>query len=173
MNKLKFITIFTAIILCLILYIKCDHDEVIYDIDIQKNITINDPPCLQMYFYIQKYAKIYNIPEEYAFGLAYQETRYEGPFDWSYNHKQKSYANAYGPMQIQIPTARGLNKDNISEKILTENIDYNVMTSMKLLRRLKDKYGDWRLVFGAYNSGKPIINDYAIKIYNKQYTWVK
>ncbi len=76
-------------------------------------------------------------------------------------------------MQVQIPTARGLNKDNVSEKKLTEDIEYNVMTSMKLLRRLKDKYGDWKLVFGAYNSGKPIINDYAIKIYNKQYKWVK
>ena len=47
-----------------------------------------------------------------------------------------------------------------------KDIDFNVECSLKLLRQLYDRYGDWKLVFGAYNTGKPIVNEYAINVYN-------
>jgi hypothetical protein len=39
------------------------------------------------------------------------------------------------------------------------------------LRRLKNKYGDWKVVFGCYNTGRPIVNDYAHKVYNYDPQW--
>ena len=49
---------------------------------------------------------------------------------------------------------------------LKNDIEFNVETSMKLLRHLHDKYGDWKIVFGCYNTGKSIVNQYAIDVYN-------
>lgn len=176
MNKIKFILLIASIFTCFILYNTCENIENIeknYDIKFEKIIAKNDPPCLQMYFYIKKYAKQYNIPLDYAFGLAYQETGYRGPFHFKYNPKQTSFAEAKGPMQIMLSTARGINKDNVSEYRLLNDIEYNVRTSMKFLRILKDRYGDWGLVMGYYNTGRPCINEYALKIYNKNYIWDK
>ena len=47
---------------------------------------------------------------------------------------------------------------------------------MKLLRKLHDKYGDWEIVCGCYNTGKPLINDYArfcANTYDYQDNWVR
>jgi soluble lytic murein transglycosylase-like protein len=125
-----------------------------------------------MYYHIKKYADEYNIPEDYAFALAYQETHYMGPLHTNYNHKLTSSAGAVGPMQVMLSTARSVNKDGVSLHKLKTDIEYNVMTSMKLLRRLHDKYGDWGLVFGAYNTGQPVVNGYATNILNKRYIWI-
>ena len=133
--------------------------------------VVKSSPSIQMYFYIKKYAKQYNIPEAYAFSLAYQETRYGGPLDLKYNHKQTSYAGALGPMQIMPATAKLIHGKTVSKKRLMTDIDLNVKISMKLLRRLHDKYENWGLVFGAYNTGRPCVNQYAKNILNKQYIW--
>jgi hypothetical protein len=37
---------------------------------------------------------------------------------------------------------------------------------MKLLRKLYDKYKNWKIVFGCYNTGRPCVNDYAERVYN-------
>ena len=39
-------------------------------------IDSTSPPCLQMYYTIEKYAEEYNIPRNYAFGIANAETGY-------------------------------------------------------------------------------------------------
>ena len=132
---------------------------------------VKSSPSIQMYFYIKKYAGQYNIPEAYAFSLAYQETRYGGPMDLDYNHKQASYAGALGPMQIMPATAKLIHGKTVSHKRLMSDIELNVKISMKLLRRLHDKYENWGLVFGAYNTGRPCINQYAKNILNKHYIW--
>ena len=47
---------------------------------------------------------------------------------------------------------------------------------MKLLRRLHDKYGDWEIVCGCYNTGKPLVNDYArfcVNTFDYQDNWVR
>lgn len=173
MNKLKFTTLITSIILCFSLYIKCSSPENMEYITIRKQVTIDDPPCLQLYYFINKYAKKYNIPLSYAYGLAYQETRYQGPFNWRYNHKQTSPVGAVGPMQVMIATANGIWNRKVDVDSLKNNIELNVHTSMKLLRLLKDKHKDWKLVMGAYNTGRPLINEYAMNIVNEKYEWVK
>lgn len=130
-------------------------------------ITVNSPPCIQMFNAIEKYMKMYDIPRDYAYGIAYAETHYQGPFHWKYNHAQTSTAGALGPMQVMYATAKGLFKDKeFTREYLMTNIDFNVHCSMKLLRKLYDKHGDWKLVFGAYNTGKPMVNGYALNVYN-------
>jgi soluble lytic murein transglycosylase-like protein len=134
-------------------------------------ITSTDPPCLQMYFNIEKYADSFNVPKRFAYGIAKAETGYRGPFHWKYDPAQGSSAGALGPMQIMLPTARSNNRDNVSRQRLRNDIEYNVMTSMKVLRKLYNKYGDWKTVFGCYNTGRPCINGYAQRVYNHQIDW--
>jgi len=127
---------------------------------------------LRMYDAIMKYSEMYNIPKRFAFGVAYIETRYEGPFHWAYNHKQTSCVGALGPMQIMPSTGKLMWKGkSFTNEELKNNIEFNVQTSMKLLRNLHDKYGDWKIVFGCYNTGRPMVNDYAIRVYNHQINW--
>jgi len=151
-------------------------DKVMLDPDLNgvalhKRVTTEDPPCLQMYYYIEQYADTFNIPKDYAYGIAYQETRYRGPFDWHYDHAKTSCVGAVGPMQVMPSTAKLVNKASVSVNTLKCDIQYNVKTSMKLLRILYDKYGDWKTVFGCYNTGRPCINQYAINVYNFKTTW--
>lgn len=126
---------------------------------------------MDMYHAIKKYSKQYNIPEDYAFSLAYQETRYAGPFDDNYVHSQISGAGAVGPMQVMINTGQEFYKDKLTKNKLKNNIDVNVEISMKYLRYLKDRYGDWGKAFGAYNTGRPVLNNYARKVLGKEYVW--
>jgi len=140
-------------------------------LDVHKSVQPNDPPCLQMYHNIEQYADSFNIPKKYAYGIAYAETRYRGPFDWRYNHKQTSSAGAVGPMQIMPSTASYINRESVPVAMLRSDIEYNVRTSMKLLRNLYNKYGDWKTVFGCYNTGRPCVNGYALAVYNFQPTW--
>jgi soluble lytic murein transglycosylase-like protein len=124
-----------------------------------------------MYKYIKAYADTFDIPLRFAFGIAKVETGYKGPLHWRYRPAQTSSAGAVGPMQVMVATARGLNKDNVTKDRLRTDIEYNVKTSMKLLRRLYKIHGDWKLVFGAYNTGRPCVNGYAHKVYNHQLDW--
>lgn len=143
-------------------------------IDLSSNARINEnsPPCIRMYDAIIKYSNMYEIPKPYAFGIAYKETRYNGPFDWRYRHTQTSCVGAIGPMQIMPSTADLMWKSfKVSRIQLMNDIDFNVHTSMKLLRKLHDKYKDWKVVFGCYNTGKPMINQYAIDVYNHKPDW--
>lgn len=129
------------------------------------------PPSIQMYYSIEKYSELYSVPKEYAYGIAYKETRYQGPFHWGYNYQQKSGAGAIGPMQIMIGTARNLNDDGVTRDKLMTDIEYNVMTSMKLMRKLYDKYGSWGTALGCYNTGTPCVNGYAREILSGDLNW--
>lgn len=130
------------------------------------SVDLNAPTALKMFNSIQNYSEKYRIPLKYALGIAYAETRYEGPLHWRYNPKQTSCVGALGPMQIMPSTANYIWKCNISKSRLISDIDLNVETSMKLLRKLYDRYKNWKVVFGCYNTGRPCINDYAIRVYN-------
>jgi len=136
------------------------------EVRIPDSIDQGSPPCIQMYRHIKAYADTFNIPMRYAFGIANAETSYQGPFHWNYNHAQSSGAGAEGPMQVLLSTAHYINKDNVSREYLRNNIEYNVKTSMKLLRKLHNRYHDWKICFGYYNTGYPRVNDYAIKVFN-------
>lgn len=136
------------------------------EIRLPNSIDQDVPPSLQMYKYIKEYADTFDIPLRYALGIANTETGYRGPFHWKYNHAQTSCAGAVGPMQVMVSTARWINKDMVSKERLRTDIKYNVYTSMKLLRRLHNLRGNWKLVFGEYNTGRPCVNGYAEKVYN-------
>jgi soluble lytic murein transglycosylase-like protein len=121
---------------------------------------------------------MYNIPEEYAFAIAYQETRYQGPFHRDYSWSMTSTAGAVGPMQI-IPkygityAKKYLNRD-VTANDLNEDIELNVHISMLMIRDWKNmSKGDWKLAFGGYNTGKLLVNQYALNVYNKDYIWLK
>jgi len=147
------------------------EQDTLSDVRIPDSIDQNSPVSLQMYNYIKQYADTFDIPLRYAFGIANTETGYRGPFHWKYNPAQTSCAGAVGPMQVMVSTARWINKDNVSKEKLRTDIEYNIYTSMKLLRKLFNKNGDWKTVFGEYNTGRPCINGYAHKVYNYQPNW--
>lgn len=132
-----------------------------------RKITTVPPENIQLLYAIEKYSKEYNIPKNYAYGIAYKETRYTWPFQWDYVAGLTSSAGALGPMQVMYKTAKGrFPKKEFDKEYLKNNIDFNVECSMKLLRYLYDLYGNWGLVFGTYNTGKPVINDYARFVLN-------
>jgi soluble lytic murein transglycosylase-like protein len=121
----------------------------------------NSPISLQMYENIEKYSDQYDIPKYVAYNVAYKETTYRGPFDWKYNPARISCVGALGPMQIMPSTSDWINKINYSDRRIMTDIKLNVETSMKLLRKLYNRYGDWNVVCGCYNTGRPMINDYG------------
>lgn len=124
-------------------------------------VKIENPSSIEMYESIEKYSKIYKVPKYIAYNIAYMETRYKGPFDWNYKHSLESTNGAVGPMQILTSTANFIRDDQITKNELKYNIDSNIETSMKILSYLYNNYKDWGLVCGYYNTGKPIINEYA------------
>ncbi len=128
---------------------------------IYKYVEVENPIPLEMYENLEKYSNEYDIPKHVFYNIAYLETRYRGPFDWNYNPYLVSSAGALGPMQIMPSTADLICKENTSNKKLKTDIELNISISAKLLRKLYDKYGDWEIVCGCYNTGKPIINEYA------------
>lgn len=173
MEKVKFITVSIVMLIAATIF---DHQK-IKSIEEKTNVESasillnHEPPCIQMYYYIEKYSKQYNIPRKYAYGIAYKETGYRGPFHWRYNHKLTSSAGALGPMQIMPSTATYINGKRVSDEQLKTDIEYNVKTSMKLLKVLKEKYGSWEIAFGAYNTGRPMINQYAQDVYRFEPSW--
>lgn len=139
-------------------------DETEKTLDFSSSNIEYAPPCVQLYALLEKYSDEYDVPFEIAIGVAREETGYRGPFHWSYDPKKTSYANAYGAMQIQVPTANDNWSDHVTAKMLLNDLDLNVHISMKLLAKLRKKYGSWKVALGVYNSGRPIVNDYAIRI---------
>jgi soluble lytic murein transglycosylase-like protein len=172
--KRKIITLTSILTLTILLFfsLKPNKIENSFDIESLDSIEVlSYEPRIQMYYFIKKYSKEFNIPEEYAFSLAYQETRYGGPFDTLYKHSLTSRAGALGPMQIMPSTAKLICGKPIPKLTLKNDVKLNVFISMKLLRRLHDRYKNWGLVFGAYNTGRPCVNKYAKRILKKQLKW--
>ena len=122
----------------------------------------NGTISLQMYESIEHWSDSFNIPKHIAYNVAWLETRYQGPFHFDYNPYQTSSAGAVGPMQIITRWAKPYVRKRLSEKELKTNIDLNVKISMQMLRKWYSIHHDWTLACGAYNSGSPIRNDYAV-----------
>lgn len=141
--------------------------------------SINSTNSIKMYEAIEKYSDMYNIPKYIAYNVAYKETRYRGPFHWGYKHYQESYAGAIGPMQIMLATAKSpiySEGEIITKENLMNDIDLNVKISMRILKNDFEKTGSWELTCGKYNTGRSIVNEYAIYcVSNKNYKnkWIK
>lgn len=176
MKKLKFLTVIVLGLLVGIIHLKMEskmelENESLSLIDSAKSLGIpRNAACIQMFESIEKWASFYNIPKNYAYGIAYEETRYGGPFHWNYEAKRVSPVGAVGPMQIMIATGKAMDPSANRKRLLTD-IDYNVKLSMKLLRHLHDRYGDWRIVFGCYNTGRPMVNQYAKNVASHKIDW--
>jgi soluble lytic murein transglycosylase-like protein len=128
---------------------------------------VKQPPCVEMYYSLKKHAKDNGIPFKYALAIAYLETGYAGPLHWNYNPALGSDAGAVGAMQIMPQFAQYFVPERkITREELKHTIDLNVMVSMRILKKLKGMHGDWKLVFGAYNTGSPCVNGYAERVYN-------
>ncbi len=173
MTKIKVLLVAATALVAITVFMTRPTQTLQHELEIRKPnpVTITDPPCMQMYFHIEQYADSFNVPKRYAYGIAAAETGYRGPFHWKYNHAQGSSAGALGPMQVMLETARRNNKDTVSRERLRNDIEYNVMTSMKVLRKLYNIYGDWKVVFGCYNTGRPCVNGYAQRVYSHQINW--
>lgn len=131
---------------------------------------------LFMYQTIEKYSDSFNVPKHVAFNVAYLETGYRGPFDWDYNPEKTSSAGAVGPMQIIPRYAHYFAGRRVGVKELKQDIELNVLISMKMLRKWYSIYHDWTLACGAYNTGQPVRNSYAqYATSNKDYKnkWTK
>ena len=81
-------------------------------------------PEVQMYYYIKKYSKQYDIPTKYAFSVAYIESLYGGPCDKNYKHNVASYCGALGPMQIMPATAKLIYGKTVNKAQLKNDIDF-------------------------------------------------
>lgn len=125
-----------------------------------KNAMIS-PTSLLMYESIEKYSDLYEIPKYVAYNVAYKETSYRGPFDWTYKHTQTSSTGALGPMQILSSTANWIQGEKIDKEELKTNIELNIELSMKYLSMLYKRYPNWAVVCGYYNTGYPKINNYG------------
>jgi soluble lytic murein transglycosylase-like protein len=123
----------------------------------------------KMYESITTYADSFNVPLHIAFNVARIETGYKGPHHDSYNHRQVSSAGAVGAMQIMPRYASYFAGFPVKRNELKDSIDLNVFISMKILSEHYKKYGDWKKVLGAYNTGKPVINRYAIEGVKEDY----
>ncbi len=142
----------------------------------KKEYDILTPIPMTMYENIEKYSDEYKIPKYIAYNISFLETRYQGPFHWSYNPSRTSCAGALGPMQIMPSTAKLIQKVSVPKTVLKNNIELNIKISMKLLRRLYDKYHNWAIVCGCYNTGRPMVNGYAkycVSNLNYQSKWVR
>jgi soluble lytic murein transglycosylase-like protein len=79
-------------------------------------------------------------------------------------------------MQLMPIIAKDIYDKNISQNKMRKDIELNVKTSAKFLAKLYKRYGDWGKVCAYYNTGKPILNDYArYAVNNKNYKskWVE
>ena len=178
-KDLTLVSLFTVSMLILFtslqsFYQKADFEK---EIELVKNHSdIITPTPMFMYENIEKYSKKYKIPKHIAYNISFLETRYQGPFHWKYNPHQTSCVGALGPMQIMPGTARLIQKHSVPNNKLKNDVRLNIEISMKLLRKLHDKYGDWEIVCGCYNTGKPLVNDYArfcANTYDYQDNWVR
>ena len=164
--------------LCLSVVILTSSFNIITKVEAKKEVNLdklgssylNYPTPLKMYELIDHYSDVYDIPKHIAFNVAYLETKYKGPFDWKYKPNLSSSAGAVGPMQVMPATATYIQNKKISKDNLKNNVELNIQTSMKLLHKLHKQYSNWKLVCGAYNTGRPIVNSYAtFCVNNKNY----
>lgn len=154
-------------------YIQADESN-IYNLEHLDIISLG-PPNYQLYDYMKIYSKQYDIPFDFALRCAKRETGYKGKFHFTYrpfeDRLRRSYADAYGPLQVQVPTANDMWSDRtITADDLGYNIEINVITSFRYKKYLYDMYKDWLKVYSIYNMGWKgihVTNDYAIKIVNR------
>lgn len=154
-------------LLLIIIFLLLNYNTPIkyYNHSVGINIVNISPNSLKIYYLIKKYSKEYNIPEKYLYNVIELETGYTGPFHYEYLHSQTSYMGAEGPFQLMLPTAKFIsNNNNLTKYDIRYNIELNVELAIKYIDYLRNRYNNWAIVFAIYNTGRPIINNYAKKV---------
>ena len=85
------------------------------------------------------------------------------------NEKNIIYNVNHGSVDLNAPTAV-----KMFNSIEIYSMKYNIPLKYALgiayaetrYQGLYDKYGNWKIVFGCYNTGRPCVNGYAEKVYN-------
>jgi soluble lytic murein transglycosylase-like protein len=171
-NLIK-VTAFVLFSLFLVSFYRMASKREVVEDEIQLGINkglITSPTSMRMYELIEKYSDKYDVPKYIAYNVAFKETRYQGPFHWNYNPSQVSCVGALGPMQIMPGTAKMIAKKHIDNDELMNNLKTNMEISMKLLNNLYKQYKSWSIACGCYNTGRPIVNEYALFcVNNKDY----
>lgn len=124
-----------------------------------------DVSC-KTYIFLERWGTYWDIPMTIVLSIAKMETGYKGPSHLEYNPQQTSYADAIGIMQLMLSTAHMMwngDKSYITKERLLSDVELNVYLGTKLLRYLYNIHHDWKIVCGIYNTGKPIVNGYAIE----------
>ena len=161
--KLKFLFVFSLILVaCSILSFNFTKEpktlnEELYEIGQNHDALA----CERMYYLIETYSDSFCVPKYIAYGVAYKETRYRGPLDTLYNPKLTSNAGAVGAMQIMPQYASYFAGRKVTKHELMNNLETNVWLSMKILAQHYERYKNWALACGAYNTGQPKLNKYA------------
>jgi soluble lytic murein transglycosylase-like protein len=117
-----------------------------------------------MYDYLVEYSEKYEVPLQIALGIAKAETGYEGPFHWDYNPVRVSSAGACGAMQILPSTATYIYGERVTKDQLLNDLELNVEISMKYMAYLYKMFKRWDIALGYYNTGTPVVNNYAMRI---------
>jgi soluble lytic murein transglycosylase-like protein len=114
------------------------------------------------------HSKRLGIPLNISFGIAYYESGYRGVWDNKWKHNRISPSGALGAMQIMPQWANSYHSKDyfVTKRDLLEDIDLNVEIALNILSSHYKKYGDWGLALGHYNTGRPVINNYVLKILN-------
>lgn len=144
-----------------------------YDMDHMPKPTASEE-ILQKYidfapesYRIWHYTKLYtkqskNVPLAYAVNILKLETGYTNPMDFRYNPFQTSSAGAEGAYQIIPSTGSYVYGSKLSRERLRYDTKLNTWIGIKYLSTLASRYG-LQVGAGYYNTGYPMINDYATK----------
>lgn len=137
-------------------------------------------PNVQLYIYLKDVSKRHKVPVDYLKRCLKEETGYKGLSHYGYNPNQVSAAHAYGPWQIQVPTARFLWGNKLAKftdrqviNLLKFDMRFGAETAGRYLEYLYHIYGNWPMTFAAYNRGpgnvenRDDVNAYARRICNR------
>jgi len=113
------------------------------------------------FFVIDSVFKLYGLPAQLKY-LAVVES--------DLKTKAISKAGAVGPWQLMPTTARILGLTVNSRMDERKNYYKSTKAAARYLKDLHDEYGDWLLVFAAYNSGEGPVNS-AIKLSGTRNFW--
>lgn len=111
---------------------------------------------------ISTYSEKYDVPEH----VIYSVIKAESGFDYS----ARSSVGAIGLMQIMPSTFEELTDQRLKEYLEPSSLydaDTNIRYGTYYLSYLYEIYGDWSLVFAAYNAGMGNVNSW---LENKDYS---
>lgn len=159
--KTKLILLSIFIIIVSSIFCFSDKKQNVRDYYIELGSSENALPSHRMFYLIETYSDSFSIPKHIAYSVAYKETRYRGPLDTLYNPYLVSKAGAVGAMQIMPKYASYFAGFDVTRSQVMKDLELNVWLSMKILAKHYHQYKNWGLACGAYNTGRPIKNDYA------------